>query len=578
MHLFDFLKDFVKSRPLTVASNLSFSFLVPIQDIVLPHFYGKLIDSLSSSKGLLKNITFVLALFTIIEIGFVFSDMHDIKAFSTFQTFTRQEILKNVMKKYEKNFTDLYLGTLMSKIVKIPYTLVVWYERVKYQIIPYILVFGFASCYFASHDKMLGTALFITAVGYAAIIAGVPQFFCKEYAIDKDKMINQIHEEIDDTLRNFISMHGDSERQQKEVERLEEYEALFTVKFAETMQCLLKTKVYTSITILAFTTFFILRSYHLLKNKKLTTAMFSSMFLILIYLSNSMMSLEGQLREMIFDWGIIAESDELFDKSPESSKSKNPKATCRDVDIPQKEGIGMKNVTFTFPGKGNVILKDITFHINKSDTVVLLGDIGSGKSTILKLLLRFNEPDSGCIYIDGKSYEDIPIKEIKKRMGYMYQNPYLFNRSVLENILYGTDGISRETVEEFIKSIGVDKEFANLEEGIDTKVGKNGSRLSGGQKQVVVALRVYFQDPDVVIMDEPTASLDGKTKALLKMLLNVILKDKTTIIVTHDEELLELANKQLYIQDGVVIEKNNPKTTEKNNSSFFMDGGLLDSK
>jgi ABC-type multidrug transport system fused ATPase/permease subunit len=576
MHLFDFLKDFVKSRPLTVTSNLAFSFLVPIQDIVLPHFYGKLIDSLSNNRDLFKNIVFVLALFTIIEIGFVFSDMHDIKAFSTFQTFTRQEILKNVMKKCEKNFTDLYLGTLMSKIVKIPYTLVVWYERVKYKIIPYILVFGFASCYFASHDRMLGTALFITAVGYAAIIMGVPQYFCKGYAIDKDKMINQIHEEIDDTLRNFISMHGDTKKQNEEIERLEEYEELFTVKFAQTMRCLLKTKVYTSITILSFTTFFILRSYHLLKQKKLTTAMFSSMFLILIYLSNSMMSLEGDLREMIFDWGIIAESDELFDKHPFENIKPNPKVTCKNVDIPKEDGIGMKNVSFSFPGKGNKILKDISFHINKSDTVVLLGNIGSGKSTILKLLLRFNEPDSGCIYIDGKSYEDIPIKDIKKRMGYMYQNPYLFNRSVLENILYATDDVSREQVLEFIKSIGVDKEFDNLEEGIDTKVGKNGSRLSGGQKQVVVALRIYFQNPDIIIMDEPTASLDNKTKALLKMLLNVILKDKTTIIVTHDEELLELANRQLYIEDGVLIEKTSPISTNKNSDMFMMNGGLLE--
>lgn len=576
MHLFEFIADYVKSRPLTVATNMAFSFIIPVQDIALPHFYGKLLDSLSNSKDLYRNIIFVISLFAFIEIGFILSDMHDIKTFSSFQTFTRKEILKNVMNKYEKNFSDFYLGTLMSKIVKVPYTLVVWYERIKYNIFPYILVFGFAICYFASHDTLLGLALFITAVGYSGIIMGVPQYFCKQSAVDKDKMVNEIHEEIDDTLRNFISMHGDPDKQIKEIDRLEEYEKLFTVKFAETMKCLLKTKVYTSLTILSFTTFFILRSYHLLKKKKLTTSMFSSLFLILIYLCHSMMNLESQLREMIFDWGIIAEADDLFDKTATTEKKSYKKQTCQD--IPQTPGIGMKNVSFTFPGKGNKILKDITFHVNKSETVLLLGNIGSGKSTILKLLLRLNEPDTGCIYMNGKSYNDISVKETKQKIGYMYQNPFLFNRSVLDNILYGCEGITREQVDEFIKKIGVDTEFVNLENGIDTKVGKNGSRLSGGQRQVVLALRIYFQNPDIIILDEPTASLDAKTKQLLKMLLTVILKDKTTIIVTHDEELLELATKHFFIQDGTVIQNVDEigKNNTKNDDVFFMNGGLLD--
>jgi ABC-type multidrug transport system fused ATPase/permease subunit len=318
-----------------------------------------------------------------------------------------------------------------------------------------------------------------------------------------------------------------------------------------------------------------LRSYDLLKKKKLSTSMFSSMFLILIYLSNMMMTLESQLREMIFDWGIISESDELFDNSSVINK----KTVTQCTNIPQKPGIGMQDVVFTFPGQGKQILKGVTFHVNKSDTVVILGDIGSGKSTVLKLLLRFNEPDSGCIYIDGKSYDNMPIKETKKRMGYMYQNPYLFNRSVIENILYGTENVSRNNVVEFMQSIGVDNEFNNLEKGIDTPAGKNGSRLSGGQKQVVLALRIYFQNPDIIILDEPTASLDVKTKKLLKTLLNVILKDKTTIIVTHDEELLELANRQLYVKDGLLYEegtfKNKKNKSEDKSLPFIMSGGLL---
>lgn len=555
MFLFEFLKDFVKSRPLQVLINMSFSFLLPVQDVLLPHFYGKLIESLSTNnKYILKYIIIVIAIFVALELGFVLSDWHDIKTSSGFQTFTRQEILKNIMSKYDNDFSDLHLGTIMSKVVKIPYTLVVWYERMKYHIIPFILVFGFAICYFGSYDRILGFALLITAIVYTTIILGVPSYFCKGASEAKDKVINEIHEEIDDLLRNFIAMHGNATKQGEEIDRLKSYEKLFTQKFAETTSCLMKTKVYTSMTLLGFTIAFILRSYHLLQKKKITTASFSSLFLILVYVTNTMLQVEGHLREMIFDWGVISQSDELFDKRMRNVKPVCDKGSGGDGGVKAGTGVGMRNVAFTFPGKGSRILNDVTFHIDKGETVIILGDIGSGKSTILKLLLKFNKPDSGTIYIDGKDYCEMTIEEIKRKVGYVPQQPILFNRSVLQNILYGTAGVTREHVERFIKEIGVDKEFVNLEKGLDTKIGKNGSRLSGGQRQIVWCLRTFFQNPDIIIMDEPTASLDTNSTELLKMILSKMLKEKTVIIVTHDESLLEMADRKLRVVDGKIVE------------------------
>jgi len=576
MHIISFLQDFVRSNPGMVASNLSFSFLIPVQDVMLPHFYGKLINALITDKDIVKYIVYVIAIFMFLEIGFVLSDWHDIYTSSGFQTFTRQEILKNLLQKYENNFSDLYIGNLMSKVVKIPYTLVIWYERLKYAILPYILVFSFAVCYFAGYDKILGIALLITAVIYAICIIGIPQTMCRHPATEKDHMVNEIHEQIDDTLRNFISMHGDKDKQQHEVERLQNYEKLFTTKFADTMKCLMKTKIITSVIIISFTIIFILRSYILLRKKKLTAASFSSLFLILIYINGAMMSLESQLREMIFDWGIITESDELFEKHNKKNHLKQQKPMMpKDGKIPQEPGIGMKNVGFTFPGGANPILQDITFHVNKGDTVVILGNIGSGKSTILKLFLRLNNPDYGCIYINGKPYSDIDIKDVKRQVGFVPQQPLLFDRTVIENILYGTENITKEQVETFIKNIGVEKEFVNLEHGIDSKVGKNGSKLSGGQRQIVLCLRVFFQNPEFIVMDEPTASLDTTSKETLKMLLNVIMKDKTVIIVTHDNELLEIANKKIYVENGVIRKPKDKLKGYEPLTEFYMENGLL---
>ena len=556
MYIFDFLTDFVKARTLTVATNLAFTLLYPVQDIVLPHYYGNLIDALTHNKDIMKNAVFVLCIFVFVELGFIMSDWHDIKTLSTFQTFCRQEVLQNIMKKYEANYSDLYLGDIMSKLVKIPFTVIVWYERIKQYIIPYTLVFGFAVCYFGSYDTVLGIALLITSILYATIVAGVPNHYCRGASTAKDQMMNQIHEEIEDTLRNFIALHGDEAQQREEIQRLSGYEQLFTSKFAETMKCLMHTKVYTSLVIVCFITVFILRSYYLLKKKVIDTAKFSSLFLIMIYVLNCMIHVEGQMRDMIFDWGVICESDDMFNKYPVNPNDHKPMVVH---DVPQRAGIGMKNVRFTFPGKGNCILEDVTFHIDKGETVVVLGDIGSGKSTILKLLCKFNDPDSGCIYIDGVPYRETTLKDIKKRVGYVPQQPILFNRSVIENITYGTSGITREHVEMFIRQIGVDKEFVNLEEGLDTKIGKNGSKLSGGQRQIVWIIRTYFQNPDIIILDEPTASLDEKSKDVIKLLLNVLMKEKTTIIVTHDDSLLEMADRKLYVREGRIVEGREPE-------------------
>jgi ABC-type multidrug transport system fused ATPase/permease subunit len=573
MHLSGFLKDFVITHPFTVALNMSFSLLTPVQDVVLPHFYGKLIDAISNHGELRKNIFYVLSIFVMLEIGFILSDWHDVSTISGFQTFTRQQILKNIMSKYEHNFADLNIGNILSKVVKIPYTLVVCYERVKYTIIPYIIVFSTATMYFAHYDTILGVSLFVTALVFAGVVLSVPSYVCKNFATEKDKMVNDIHEEIDDTLRNFIAMHGDAEKQRTELERLAKYEELFTVKFAQAMKCLMKTKAYTSVIFIAFTTVFILRSYHLLLNKKLTTASFSSMFLILVYLTNSLMHIDGQLREIIFDWGVLTEADDLFNKYDDIDKPNSTRHNTARSEIPQSEGIGMSHVSFAFPNSNEDTLKDITFNVKKGEKVVLLGDIGTGKSTILKLLLKFNEPKTGTIYLNGVAYNDMDTKELKRKVGYMPQQPLLFNRSVIENITYGVNGVTRKDVEALIKKIGVEGEFTNLEDGLDTKIGKNGSRLSGGQRQVVWCLRTIVQNPDIVIMDEPTASLDDKGRSTLIMILDVIMKDKTVIIVTHDKGLLDMADRRLFVKNGMIEE--NEKSSVRQ-GWMMPQGGLLD--
>jgi ABC-type multidrug transport system fused ATPase/permease subunit len=269
----------------------------------------------------------------------------------------------------------------------------------------------------------------------------------------------------------------------------------------------------------------------------------------------------------------LTEADDLFNKYDDIDKPNSTRHNTARSEIPQSEGIGMSHVSFAFPNSNEDTLKDITFNVKKGEKVVLLGDIGTGKSTILKLLLKFNEPKTGTIYLNGVAYNDMDTKELKRKVGYMPQQPLLFNRSVIENITYGVNGVTRKDVEALIKKIGVEGEFTNLEDGLDTKIGKNGSRLSGGQRQVVWCLRTIVQNPDIVIMDEPTASLDDKGRSTLIMILDVIMKDKTVIIVTHDKGLLDMADRRLFVKNGMIEE--NEKSSVRQ-GWMMPQGGLLD--
>jgi ABC-type multidrug transport system fused ATPase/permease subunit len=161
------------------------------------------------------------------------------------------------------------------------------------------------------------------------------------------------------------------------------------------------------------------------------------------------------------------------------------------------------------------------------------------------------------MYFRGQSFRNIPLKDLRKKIGYVPQVPILFNRSVYENISYGNN-ISKDEIINILQEYNILKEFSNLEKGLDTPIGKNGSRLSGGQRQLVWCLRVLLNNPDVLILDEPTASIDFKTKEILNALLDKVMKDKIVIMVTHDDYLLQKADRVIVMQNGQIV-KDIPK-------------------
>jgi ATP-binding cassette subfamily B multidrug efflux pump len=198
-----------------------------------------------------------------------------------------------------------------------------------------------------------------------------------------------------------------------------------------------------------------------------------------------------------------------------------------------KGHIRFENVSFEYPGTGIKALDKVSFEIMPGQKLAIVGRTGSGKTTIADLLVRMYDVTEGRILVDGKDIREHDLHQLRRRIGYVPQDVFLFSDSVYGNIAFGKDGIGREEAEYFAKSAAVHKDISDLPEGYDTLVGERGVTLSGGQKQRVSIARAFAKQPDVVLLDDCLSAVDTNTESQILGYLANALADKTAIIITH---------------------------------------------
>ena len=217
-----------------------------------------------------------------------------------------------------------------------------------------------------------------------------------------------------------------------------------------------------------------------------------------------------------------------------------------------KNSIEFKNVKFKYSDK--TILDNLNFLIEKNSFVGIKGESGSGKSTILNILTGLISPTEGQILIDGKS-QNLSTRVWQKKIGFVSQNTHLLDDTIKINIAFGSDEeqIDEKLMEDCVKKSGLENFIQNLDEGINTIVGENGTKISGGQIQRIGIARAFYKKPEILILDEPTNSLDIENENKIIETLKKLKSDVTMIIVSHDEEPLKIADKKILIKDGRLL-------------------------
>jgi len=225
---------------------------------------------------------------------------------------------------------------------------------------------------------------------------------------------------------------------------------------------------------------------------------------------------------------------------------------------PSKLGgkIEFNNITFKYP-KGEQVLTDFNLIVEPKTKVALVGRTGSGKSTIASLVYRFYEPTGGKILFDDKDYLDLPQSFIRNSIGFILQDAMLFDDTIINNIRYGKQEASEDEVREVCFRIGLDEFIEKMPNKYETRVGEGGLLLSNGQKQLIAFARVLLKNPEIIILDEATSSIDSKTEQLIQKCINEQFKDKTCIFIAHRLSTIKDVDKIIYLDKGTIVEKGN---------------------
>jgi ATP-binding cassette subfamily C protein LapB len=215
--------------------------------------------------------------------------------------------------------------------------------------------------------------------------------------------------------------------------------------------------------------------------------------------------------------------------------------------------IALKNLTFSFPGQTIKVLNNISIKVSAGEKVGIIGPVGSGKTTMGKLILGLYEPSSGMISMDGTDIKQIDPAESRRFIGYVPQDITLFRGTIRHNITMGTHDIDDSLVLRAAEIAGVDEFVKKHPMGFDIEVAELGRGLSGGQKQSVALARAMLLDPPILILDEPTSNMDNRTEVRLRDNLSKIIKEKTLLLITHRASMLEMVDRLVVIDDGTIV-------------------------
>jgi len=534
----DLFIDYFRHRKGDMFLYLLLALAYPLGTIVAPHYYGKLIDEIVHKSVKSSTIVFIIITFVVYIIGVYLMTKLDNKVIPDFRSYLYKHITRFVFDSYKQNYTSLKIGEIISKVSKLPFLILEVFYQLKNNYLPLVYMIIFAILYFGSMNKGLGLLIVLMVVVFSLVMYS-SLHNCMGFCINAESSSDETNEQLQDILENLLNVYT-SDSIDTELDGIDIKDVDSKRYFKECMNCSSNYKTVFSVLHLVFLLGVSKYVYNLYKKNKLTLAQVNSIFIVFLYLLSYLDTALQYSQDTLSYMGSIIDIQNYIDRINNEIKGDEFYVNKMNMGLYSEpvrsvEGeITFKDVTVCFRDK--CILENFSYVIPPKAKVAITGNVGRGKSTLLKLVLKLNSPVSGSVLIDGKN---LPYNIIRQNVSYIQQSPVLFNRKLYENIIYGT-GKTREDVVEVMNKYDLDGVFGS--HTLDSDVGKGGNNLSGGQKQMVIVLRAILKKSKIILLDEPTTSLNKDLKNKMMRLLFTVFSDSTVVMVTHDEDVIPMFN------------------------------------
>lgn len=541
-----FLKDNWKLYILYLITLIS----LPLQSVAMPHYYGEMINSLKDqniprSKYLFAVLLGIWVLIQAFSIGISFVDNY---IGPKFHAYIRQFFFDLIVNRYNQNYQELKIGTILTKLIKLPWIL----DDISNQIQRFLLTNSILIIsnfvYLYRNHYTLGF-MYIGCIAVVFIMSRLYFNTCNTHIKKVEGLYDNCHEEIEDTLQNLLSIYTSKkipEEKQRilginEETRQEQYNAGI---------CNRKFRIYFSfVNVFLFLALNYL-AFRLYSQGQIKVENLVSIFILNYTILGSLMILFNDAREFMTVKSHIELIQNFIDELPPNEVTTQNKK----IPNPDKLDIRFVDVDYTPMGSNRKIYDKFNLRLYPHQNVAIIGESASGKSTACKLLSKLHTYQGGNIYVNGIPLSEIDVDDLRDKILYIPQNPKLFNRTLEENLTYGLPkNITAEDALKFLKDCGfieMEKEFRKR---LKEKVGKQGSKVSAGQRCIIWMIRAVLKDTPLFVLDEPENSLDPKNRESVKKMIEIISKRSTVVIITHDMEMTKLMDRILKFDHGKVI-------------------------
>ena len=556
-------------------------FLYPLHRVILPKYYGKVISNLKDTAQLnlnsefAQNIFMLLGIYVLIQV--MYAIMYKVQGIfiPDFSEFSIQKIFTSLLSNKELDYDNLETGEILSKIIKVPNIIYKYLDLLKSLLFSQIMVIASCLYHYFNVSKSTGFVFCFLVIG-VLILQYISYELTLNIELKREQSKDSIYQHFQDVLNNLISVVVcKQEEHEKKV-----LHKVFT-PYVEVFKRSLNMNFIIRIIFSLFNIFsFILLNYVIYKEyikKTITKEHFISSFIVTYSVLGIFSESYYAVRSIIDMYSQVKDMEDYFNGKTKDEDENTAKSM---VNMGFSDGdIEINNVSYVYKGNEkfkdetySYALKDVSIKIKKNENVAIVGQIGSGKSTLIKLLMKLSKPTKGNIKINGVNLQTISREELYDNIFYVPQKPKLLNRSLYENLIYGLEEKLGSNKSENIAKINETMKKMKLSENIikifyekmDQPMGVDGVKLSGGQRQIVWIVRAMMRNTTILILDEPTASLDKENKKIILDTIKEGGKDKTVIIISHDN--IDESFRKIELKQGKLVENN----SNGNNMFSFM--------